>query len=63
MVHPKAILVTEYDPAEYDRKTDVKNAYKEVLLGGTHPRWKHINDIKRTLRTDLAETYATPVAL
>jgi len=63
MVHPKAILVTEYDPAEYDRKTDVKNAYKEVLLGGTHPRWQHINDIKRTLRTDLAETYANPVVL
>jgi len=63
MVNPKAILVTEYDPAEYDRKTDVKNAYKEVLLGGTHPRWQHINDVKRNLRTDLAETYANPVAL
>jgi len=63
MAHPKAILVTEYDPAEYDRKTDVKNAYKTVLLGGTHPRWKHINDTKSTLRTDLAETYASPVAL
>jgi len=63
MAHPKAILVTEYDPAEYARKTDVKNAYKEVLLGGTHPRWKHINDIKHSLRTDLAETYANPVTL
>jgi len=63
MSHPKAILVTEYDPAEYDRKTDVKNAYKTVLLGGTHPRWKQINDTKSKLRTDLAETYATPVVL
>jgi len=63
MVNPKAILVTEYDPAEYDRKTDVKNAYKEVLLGGTHPEWARINSIKSRLRTDLAETYANPVTL
>jgi len=63
MSNPKAILVTEYDPAEYDRKTDVKNAYKTVLLGGTHPTWKYINDTKSKLRTDLSETYASPVTL
>lgn len=62
--HPKAFLVTEYaNQAEYDRKSAVKNAYKTVLLSGTHPEWARINDSKKALRRDYSETYANPVAL
>lgn len=62
--HPRAVLVTEYlNQAEFDRKSAVKDAYKAVLLGGTHPEWARINDIKKSLRTDKSETYANPVKL
>lgn len=62
--HPKAVLVTEYaSQAEYDRKKAVKDAYKAVLLSGTHPEWARINDEKKNLRIDVGETYANPVKL
>lgn len=62
--HPKAVLVTEYaNQAEYDRKKAVKDAYKAVLLSGTHPEWARINDEKKNLRVDVGETYASPVEL
>lgn len=61
---PRAVLVTEYlNQEEYERKSAVKNAYKQVLLGGTHPEWARINGIKKTLRVDKSETYANPVKL
>ncbi|KAF1685372.1 hypothetical protein B1992_12635 [Pseudoxanthomonas broegbernensis] len=64
LAHPKAVLVTEYaNQAEFDRKKAVKDAYKAVLLSGTHPEWAHINDTKKALRTDKSETYAHPVEL
>jgi len=62
--HPKAILVTEYaNQAEYERKSAVKDAYKAVLLSGTHPEWASINASKHSIRTSLAETFAHPVAV
>lgn len=62
--NPEALLVTEYaNQAEYGRKKAVKDAYKAVLLSGTHPEWARINDEKKTLRIDVGETYANPVAL
>lgn len=61
---PKAFLVTEYaSQAEYDRKSAVKDAYKAVLLSGTHPQWAHINDTKKALRRDYSEVYAKAVPL
>ena len=62
--NPKAVLVTEYaNQAEYDRKASVKDAYKSVLLSGTHPEWARINDSKKGIRTDFSEAYANPVQL
>lgn len=62
--NPKAVLVTEYaNQSEYDRKSAVKDAYKAVLLSGTHPEWARINDEKKHLRVDIGETEANPVAL
>lgn len=62
--NPKAVLVTEYaNQSEYARRSSVKDAYKAVLLSGTHPEWARINDEKKNLRIDLGETYANPVAL
>jgi len=59
---PKAFLVTEYaNQAEYDRKSSVKDAYKAVLVSGTHPEWAYINDNKKSIRRDYSETYANMV--
>jgi len=59
---PKAILVTEYaSKADFERKAAVKDAYKAVLLSGTHPEWARLNSIKHSIRTSLAETFAKPV--
>ena len=64
LAHPKAILVTEYaNQAEYERKSAVKDAYKAVLLSGTHPEWASINADKHSIRKSLAETFANPVAV
>ena len=61
LVHPKAILVTEYaNQAEFDRKASVKDPYKALLLSGPYPEWARLNVDKKKMRRDFNESYAKP---
>lgn len=61
-IKPKTVLVKQYvSPEEHARAEAAKDSYKkDVLLKQTE--WKQINDTKTTIRNDLTETLARPVA-
>lgn len=54
----RSLLVMEYaDEASYARREQVKAAGKQQLAADT--KWKRINDVKESIRTDISSTAST----